>query len=586
MSIKRKFATAVATASLLAGLFGSALVSTASAARIGGSGDASASKSIIADWGSNLDITVASDPDELGKEQGPKDFFWSLDGDASTDLHDNSYVEYQINDKGNDDVNRVGELTAKSSSSLIKVAWLLDNDGSAPGAYECDAANDLAGNTITSTDTVEGAEAVSGDEYVLCIYSNGKAGKATVTVTADGVSLPSFTVTTFGTLASLTLAVRNGHNYVAEDNDAVASYFTIVGKDSAGQVLNGAGSGAYYNNNLSDRGSLDAFSIALAEDNPMMADDEDGDFLGSLTDFDALICGVDDTCGTDEDDLNLSFFEAGFSLNRYALASDLCGAGDAGKSYSFAVEGTEYAIGGDTITSNTVSITCTGNEAKVTDLSVEATGGARKYNETGIYQNDELSILATIVDQANRPMGVGVTVNFDVSIDGDSSLDETAIGDIDFVGATYNGAPLGNKVRVGYLEPDVSLKAVYPYSVTLANSDLGADDEVVYSEDFTYTVDASAVEKTYTISVVKNAAKTRATMTVNFGASCSRQMVDFDVELANGDVKYLTRRADINGVAKLTMERRNTKIYVTAFCGGDPITGYDLESSLRGVRFR
>ena len=75
-------------------------------------------------------------------------------------------------------------------------------------------------------------------------------------------------------------------------------------------------------------------------------------------------------------------------------------------------------------------------------------------------------------------------------------------------------------------------------------------------------------------------------MTVNFGASCSRQRVDFDVELANGDVKYLTRRADINGVAKLTMERRNTKIYVTAFCGGDPITGYDLESSLRGVRFR
>jgi hypothetical protein len=58
-------------------------------------------------------------------------------------------------------------------------------------------------------------------------------------------------------------------------------------------------------------------------------------------------------------------------------------------------------------------------------------------------------------------------------------------------------------------------------------------------------------------------------------------MVDFDVELANGDVKFLERRANIDGRAVLTIERRNTKIYVKAFCNDGA-----QESNLRGIRFR
>lgn len=578
MSIKRKFATAVATASLLAGLFGSALVSTASAAgRIGGSGTVSTSRSEIYSGDSDIEETVAS-TDDGTDYKGTLDLFFDISAANINEAPDvDQEIHYYFETSGGSAVTSVQNLKATSSSSVIDVAWMYNNDGTA--ATDCED-NDIGdGANWSTSDVVEGA----GDDaaylgwaggYVLCFYPN-RAGKATITVVADGVTLPAVTVTAFGDLTTLTLAVRNGHNYIADGNAEVASYFTVVAKDSAGQVMNAAGSGAY-----SQDGDLEYWDISEAAANPQFADDADANFFSEDDYTDPR--GETDYSGfySEEDD----DFEYGLSAQKYALQSGVCATADAGKTYALAVEAVNDD--GDDVTSNTVSITCTGDEAKVTDLSVEATGGARKYNETGIYQNDELSILATIVDQANRPMGVGVTVNFDVSIDGDSSLNETAFDDIDFNGATYNGAPLGNKVRVGYLEPDVSLKAVYPYSVTLANSDLGADDEVVYSEDFTYTVDASVVEKTYTISVVKNAAKTRATMTVNFGASCSRQMVDFDVELANGDVKYLTRRADINGVAKLTMERRNTKIYVTAFCGGDPITGYDLESSLRGVRFR
>jgi hypothetical protein len=80
---------------------------------------------------------------------------------------------------------------------------------------------------------------------------------------------------------------------------------------------------------------------------------------------------------------------------------------------------------------------------------------------------------------------------------------------------------------------------------------------------------------------VRNAAKTRVTLTVKFGAECSNQMVDWDVELANGDVKFLERRANIDGVSTLTMERRNTKIYFIAFCNDGA-----QYSDLRGIRFR
>jgi len=578
MSIKRKFATAVATASLLAGLFGSALVSTASAAgRIGGAGVVSAAKSLIKSaehdgtydtvW---LNTTVASSDDGT-RHTGAKDFFADLN-DAVTDSDNNQAIEYTMRTASDGPVTLIQELSATSSSSVIDVAWKYNDDGTeATDCEDADVGPDAT--NWTTSDIIEGAAEMTADEeYILCVYPN-RAGKATITVKADGVTLPAVTVTVFGDLATLTLSVRNGHPYVAADNAGVDRYFRVVGKDSAGQVLNGTGDGAY----AGVAGDLAEFALVDSSDNPSFANDGAPSILGTIEDW----TSTDYSAFYDEEDNDWEF---GFARNDFDLEDEVCAADDAGKTYAIAVEATNYDS--DTVTSNTVSITCTGDEAKVTDLSVEATGGAKKYNETGVYANDQLSILATIVDQANRPMGVGVTVNFDVAIEGDASLDETALGDIDFVGSTYNGAPLGNKVRVGYLEPDVARKAVYPYTVTLANSDLGADDEVVYSEDFTYTVDASAVEKTYTISVVRNAAKTRATMTVNFGAACSRQMVDFDVELANGDVKYLTRRADINGVAKLTMERRNTKIYVTAFCGGSAVDGYDLESELRGVRFR
>jgi hypothetical protein len=53
---------------------------------------------------------------------------------------------------------------------------------------------------------------------------------------------------------------------------------------------------------------------------------------------------------------------------------------------------------------------------------------------------------------------------------------------------------------------------------------------------------------------------------VNFGLSCSNQRVEWVVERLNGAVTSYYRRASIDGVVKLTIERRNTKVWVYALC--------------------
>ena len=46
-------------------------------------------------------------------------------------------------------------------------------------------------------------------------------------------------------------------------------------------------------------------------------------------------------------------------------------------------------------------------------------------------------------------------------------------------------------------------------------------------------------------------------------------LVDFDVELANGDLIPYTRKADIDGVVKLKLNKRNTSVRVQAYCDVD-----------------
>ena len=571
MSIKNKFATAVATASLLAGLFGSAFVPSALAVREVALDTPSVAKT----------ETYTSDDDYImpvlgsnGIETGADRAFWAgtvehyfdsnYDDDYTyvmeTSATDNLGIEYNLYTKTGADIT-TADLKATSSSSIIKVKWGYNDGGAADNCEDIDG-----DDTFTTSDTVTDVDGTGGGElYELCIHGNGKPGTATISVVANGVTLAPITITVIGDIASLT--VTPDGSYVAEDNASVEDFFTVTAKDINGVVINGpmtgVGGGVYLD-------SPTYGDLLGAEANPVNQQGDAIDFI----DTDTYGNGATTATGVDNYAYNQVYLNSDTCLSETATGEN---DGDAGKTYSLAAEIDNDD--NDIITSNSFSITCTGPEgdAKLSKFEVEATSGDLEYTDD---VDDAISIYGYFVDQAGRPLGAGADLDLDDDFGLDYSANSSFSGDLDFnlyTDVTTDGT---TKIEIGYLTPDMGYVAKFPYTISVDNSDLQSATAVAKSLATFYTA-TNPDAAVYTLTRVRNAAKTRATITVDFGAECSNQMVDFDVELANGDVKFLTRRANINGVAKLTIERRNTKIYVKAFCNDGA-----QESNLRGIRFR
>jgi hypothetical protein len=577
MSIKNKFATAVATASLLAGLFGSAFVPSALAVREIALDKPSVAKTELSTDETDIATVYGSNPDD-GQDGFDRAFWASITGldvdneyNAETAItaiatgpDDDFVITHELYTKNGVAIAEA-DLKATSSSSLIKLAWSYDGDDSASDNCEDidDGGADLT--TFGTTDTVTGVAGVGGDAYDLCIYSNGKPGTATIAVVANGVTLAPITITVVGDIASVTLAADGG--YIAEENDDVEDFFTVTAKDSAGTVINGPEAGIAGGVILE---GLTFGDVAAAEANPVNQQGDEIDFI----DTDAGENGANLASGLNND-----------SWTKYDLNSSTCveetasgeNDGDAGKSYAVAISIENDDA--DDVTSNTVSFTCTGPEAdaKLSKFEVEATSGDLEYTDS---VDDLISVYGYFVDQAGRPLGAGAAIDLDDDFVLDISANATFEGDLNITletGVTTDGT---TKVEIATLAPNMDYVAKFPYTISVDSSDLQSATDVAKSLATFYTA-TNADAAVYTLTRVRNAAKTRATITVNFGAECSNQMVDFDVELANGDVKFLERRANIDGVARLTIERRNTKIYVKAFCNDGA-----QESNLRGIRFR
>jgi hypothetical protein len=574
MSIKNKFATAVATASLLAGLFGSAFVPSALAARDIALDTPSVAKTETFTKNNDYIVPVIGAD---GVVTGTDRAFWATligDIDVSNEYmsddveyindspYDEQVINYYLETKAGDPID-LADLKATSSSSIIKLAWGYTDLGAAA------VCSDVNGTDLfTTTDTVvdvdgeDDAYAVN-NLYELCIYSNGKPGTATISVVANGVTLAPVTITVVGDIASMTV-VADG-TYVAEDNGLVDDFFTVTAKDSAGTVINGPNTGVAGGVYL----NFD-FDFTFAEDNAVNQQGEVIDFIGGDADNNGALTATG---------------VANYSYNQHNLRALTCVSetadgendGDAGKSYSLQVEVANDDD--DMVYSSALTITCTGPEAdaKLSKFEVEATSGDLEYSDD---VDDLISVYAYFVDQAGRPLGAGAAIDlvndFELDISSNATF-ETDLGITQFTDVSTGGT---TKTEIATLSPNMDYVAKFPYTISVDSSDLQSATAVSKSLATFYTAtNADAVA--YTLTRVRNAAKTRATITVNFGAECSNQMVDFDVELANGDVKFLERRANIDGRAVLTIERRNTKIYVKAFCNDGA-----QESDLRGIRFR
>jgi len=563
VSIKNKLVTAVTTAGLLAGLFGSAFVPAAYGTR-GAITPPKASLTV-------LTTGTALDDNAAGTAFG----FLSDDADDAA-ASANVVLKVAINSAGNVDLTSA-DLKAVSSNDDILVAWLYNDDltqvdGADPAAaIDCadmdstDAAGgaDLGEDNFGATDIVEGVadHATGAGLFWLCLAAadSDTAATSTITISAQAadasdsngfVTLKTVTVTAIGPTDEITLSITDGYKYVAEENTKLEEWLTILCKDENGTLINDATASISAGNSCG----------TVIEDtlNAKNADDSVIDFVntadatavatganaGSLRLFDLLA----QTCNTETD-------------------ADLT---DAGNSYSLKV-----AVG--TVKSNAITITCTGvsANARVTRIYAEATTGLSTYNETATGSDDFLSLFAVVVDEDGMPLGDGAaTQDFDWSIDGATAIEDEF---------TDNGTEVavGGEIELGTLCETITDGACtagiifgrngrFTYSVAAANSDLTETTAVELEVELTYL---AVGEDDASISSTRNAAKTRATITADMGESNAFERIEFTVELANGNVKTFIRRANASGVATLVQSRRNTTIYVYADVedeGGSP----------------
>ena len=543
MSIKNKLVTAVTTAGLLAGLFGSAFVPA-----VKGAGRPAPVADPVTPKAS---LTVLTTGAAMDKETGVNNFgFLSADSDDA-DSGATVNIVVAINSAGNVDV-ETADLKATSSNDDVLVAWSYEDDGTAD---TCDDMDSGGNDGFSDEDIVEEvADLAAAGTYRLCVAAATDTTAATSTVAIyaaeagtsadDGwVLLKTVTVTAIGPTDTMDLSITDGYKYVAEDNQALTDWLTIACYDENGTLINdGTGSISVGNDcgtvteYASNEKRIDTTTIGFISDATNGADAVTG--AKSAWDLDAGVCD-------NETDADIT---------------------DAGQSYALAVQ-----IG--TVVSDEITITCTGTDAVITSIYASDTEGPQVYDD-GTGDNGKLQIIAVLKDESGLPLGDGMADDQDfgaLTVDGATAIEtEFAEADLDTTDVDASEYSGGEMVVADFDDGfDFGRRGKFTYTVSIAEPDLGDTEEDALSVDLTYLATAAdSVEISYT----RNAAKTKATVTVDFGEDEAFERAVFYVENAAGVVKEYLRRADAEGVATFTFARRNKTFYVYADldAGGAP----------------
>jgi hypothetical protein len=601
MSIKNKFATAVATASLLAGLFGSAFVPSALAGR---ASSTPVVKPAVTEAYAGSDVTSAATTTATTAGKARAFGFYSgenaggsaaasITGSTKVTANDDASIGFEL---FSTTVAGAGgtlfdfsladgrdlDLSATSSNSGVLVAWAYDALGANEVCTDLDGVG--AATTFAATDTVSGVSPKfdTGDQakFYLCLAAAAAttAATSTITVKANGITAATVTVTAVGPITSVTLSAVDGAS-VAEENSTAASFWQIVAKDAAGTVVNGKDA------STTRAAGVSTLALNFIDDalNPENAN-------GTGTAIAAL-----DMVGVATEAVPEA--RVGGYAQYFALESNICqedsglaadgeaeGDGDAGKSYAVKVA---YSAT-DEVLSNSVTILCTGgwDGATVSSVSVDATSGALEYEDADGY--NDIYITGVIKDSAGRLMGAGFDI-LDVSAaKSGSSFFGTAFESLEADDYVTNGK---GEIAIGTLSPDVASAKKYSYSVTVntnfgsaytsAATKVAVAGVTAVTKKYSFTYNASDADASPIVPTVeKNAAKTKATITVDCGVDSSMELIDWDVELANGDLIPYTRKANIDGVVKLSLSKRNTTVRVQAYCADG------TDSEVKAVSFK
>ena len=188
------------------------------------------------------------------------------------------------------------------------------------------------------------------------------------------------------------------------------------------------------------------------------------------------------------------------------------------------------------------------------------------------YPYNYFKVTGVVKDQSGGLMGRDSTTGYSpgaYSIDGDTAGLTTDLGIDDTMSSTVVGAD--GKVTIGTVVPDMSTLAKFRYTVVVTDANQGLALAQKLTTELFYTAQ-SGIEVDYTLTRVRNAAKTSATWTADFGVACSNQFVYFDWENIDGTKgniavggDSLRRRANLQGVATFTLNKRNMVVFVTAY---------------------
>ena len=453
-----------------------------------------------------------------------------------------------------------------ASDTIYNAAGLSDEDIAAQARRYVD----LDGETPTlDRDGAGGADTAA--MYRLCFTAaaDDTAATSTVTIKADGTVVATLKITAVGPADSIALSLEG--TKIAGDNGGVDDFVTIKVKDENGTVING---------DLDSVSSVDVDDIVGMDGDGVM--DWDGNPENGNDDIVGLLQATDAVIAADDAD--------GDEFYNFDLASDVCVADEDAEmtNQTFTVRVEDDA---QEILSNAVTFTCgvSGEDARVTKVTPEATSGGKVYEEAGALDDGFLSLTATVVGGDGKILGAGSNVfcdDFDWSVDaGDYAIgvdttgftDEVVDGECE-LGQILPGDENGD-FDIADNDDTLSRFGKFTYVVTADVPDLG--DLTADALDFTLSYLATGTIDSVTLSKVRNAAKTIATITFDGGEEAAYLPVYFQVEKANGNVQEYRRRANGDGVATLVLARRNQVVYIYAYAGEDG----DESDTIR-VRFR
>jgi len=388
MSFKKKLVTAVTTAGLLAGIFGSAFAPVAQAASaINTKLIKSELKANVYEWN---DWEYDSGFEPAGTADDPWIIFapYSNDGDAPASEADlDQIISTYIADSDLQFQN--GDLVSDSDDVVVKATTTggLLVDVQEDEDNSCDTTEDYYSTSSDTSDAEDG--------FLLCLAAadDDDSFTSTVTVSVNGTNAAVFTVRVVGPGQSLALTSRTG-TWIAMENDQISSGARIAFLDKSGQNL--------YTNLWSYADASFANAETYIEDTWKDGYEASGDA--------DLEYSVDDvSVGTDfdtNDKLDQGSNFRTIELNSYFCDSDMDEVGDSHTIYAF-MDSFNGSVSSADTKSNGLTFKCSGSG------EYDALISGLKFGATTVEAGEAVALDVLITDDQGNPLGAGASYDLD-----------------------------------------------------------------------------------------------------------------------------------------------------------------------------